>query len=226
MQPPQPPIRLLLVDSPTLHRRCLAAILNRRRNLRVVGEAGTAAEAIDVVGTLRPDVAVVELRVPGGGTSLVADLCRAEPACSVLVLTNSNDDAEVRHALQAGARGYLDKDREPDDLVRTIERVHAGELVVAPAAAETVMRHFSGSRSDGAGPGGLTARELEVLRLVVQGRTNPQIAQELCITDHTVKAHLTKILSKCGLENRVQLAAYALQQGITPPPESGSPVPL
>ncbi len=221
---PQEPIRLLLVDSPTLHRRSLAAILNRRRNLRVVGEAGTAAEAIDVAGTLHPEVAVVEPRVPGGGISLVADLCRVEPACSVLVVTNSSDDGEARHALQAGARGYLDKEREPDDLVRTIERVHAGELVVSPGAASTVLKHFSGGPSDGAGSGGLTLRELEVLRLVVQGRTNPQIAQELCITEHTVKAHLTKILGKCGLENRVQLVAYALQQGIARPSDSSSPV--
>jgi DNA-binding NarL/FixJ family response regulator len=214
------PIHLLLVDSPTLHRRSLAAVLNRRRSLHVVAEAATGREAIAHVRALQPDVAVVEPQVPGGGSSLIADLCQEGPSCAVLVLTRSNDENEVRQALQAGARGYLDMDREIEDLVRAIERVNAGELVVAQLAANTVLKELSGDPSSGARPGGLTTRELEVLRLVAQGRTNPQIAQELYITEHTAKAHLAKILNKLELNNRVQLATYAMQQGLTPLPDA------
>jgi DNA-binding NarL/FixJ family response regulator len=213
------PIHLLIVDSPTLHRRSLAAVLNRRRSLQVVGDAGTGAEAIAQIRALHPDVVVVEPRVPGGGPSLIADLCQEGPSCAVLVLTGSNEESEVRQALQAGARGYLDKDREPNDLVRAIERIQAGELVVTQLAANTVLKELSGDSTSGSRPGGLTTRELEVLRLVAQGRTNPQIAQELYITEHTAKAHLAKILNKLELDNRVQLATYAMQQGLTPPPD-------
>jgi len=218
------PIRLLLVDSPALHRRSLAALLNRRRGIRVVGEASNGLDAIAQMSALLPDVAVVEPHVPDGGPSLIALLCQECPECAILVLTLSNDDLEVRQALQSGARGYLDKDREPDDLVQAIARIRMGELVVAQAAANTVLREFSTESTGATRAGPLTTREIEVLGQVALGRTNPQIAQELCITDHTVKAHLAKILAKLNLDNRVQIATYATQQGLIPTSELSSTV--
>lgn len=210
------PVRLILVDSPTLHVRGLAAMMNRRRGLQVVGEATSGPEALARIRALQPDVVVVDPKVPEGGPSLIADICQEAPAGAVLVLTSSHGEGEARLALQAGARGYLDKDREPDDLVRAIERIHAGDLVVAQVAAVNVLKDLSGDSSGAPGLSILTTREVEVLNLVVQGRTNPQIAQELCITEHTAKAHLAKLMGKLGLENRVQLATYATQQGFNP----------
>ncbi|MGH2461949.1 MAG: LuxR C-terminal-related transcriptional regulator [Chloroflexota bacterium] len=219
----QEPVRLLLVDSPTLHRRSLAALLNRRRGLRVVGEAANGPEAIVRVRALHPDVAIVEPKVPDGGSALVAGLCQEDAECLVLVLTSSSDDGEVRQVLQAGARGYLDKDREPDDLVRAIERIHAGDLVVSQSAADSALRELVGSPPPESRSGGLTTREIEVLRQVARGKTNPQIARELFITEHTVKAHLANIQGKLGLGNRVQLATYATQQRIAPSAEGVAP---
>lgn len=208
------PIRVLLVDAPTLVRRGLTALLSRKRRLRVVGAAATGSEALALARFLQPDVVVVEPTVPEGGTALVAGLCQEMVAGVVLVLTANRDEAVARRLLQAGARGYLDKDCDLDDLVHAIERVRLGELVVGSVGAETVLKALGDESPREPRPEGLTEREIEVLRLVAQGRTNTQIAAELCITEHTVKAHLAKILGKLGLDNRVQLAAYAMQRGL------------
>ena len=204
------PIRVLLVDHPGLSRHGLVALLSRRRGLRVVGEADTGTEALALARALQPDVVTVETSVPGGGLKLVTDLSRALPRCATLVLTEPSSDPSISGALQAGARGYLQKRCAPEDLVHTIERVHLGELVVAAYPTPVPNGH---ARSQ-ASPEGLTDRELEVLRLVARGRTNPSIAQELGITEHTAKEHLANILDKLGLENRVQVAAYAVHHGL------------
>jgi DNA-binding NarL/FixJ family response regulator len=184
--------------------------LTRRRGLRVVGEADTGTEALALGRALQPDVVIVETSVPGGGLQLVTDLSRALPGCATLVLTETSSDPAISGALQAGARGYLQKSCAPEDLVHTIERVHLGELVVA---AHPTPFPNARTRSP-APPEGLTGRELEVLRLVARGRTNPSIAHELGITEHTAKEHLANILDKLGLENRVQVAAYAVHHGL------------
>jgi DNA-binding NarL/FixJ family response regulator len=162
-------------------------------------------------------VIVVDPEVPDGGIKLVGDLVQARPGCGILVLTRSTDGSGVGHALQAGARGYLQKDCEPEALFEAIERVHRGELVVAPALREAVVQDLGTGPSRRSGPASLTLREIEVLRLVAQGHTNQEMARELVITQHTVKAHLAKMLGKLGLDNRVQLAAYATQHGIASP---------
>lgn len=210
-------IRVFLVDAPMLFRRCLASALSRRRRLEIIGEAATGSEALAAAPALRPDVVVVDPDVPEGGQRLIADLCQEVPACSLLVLTVAREEGAVGRALQAGARGYLEKNCDVGDLVRSIERVRAGELVVAPGLADSVGKDLTASQT--AEPRGLvlTAREVEVLRLVALGQTNSWVARELFITDHTVKAHLAKILGKLGLENRVQLATYAMQHGLLAP---------
>ena len=204
------PIRVLLVDHPGLSRHGLVALLTRRRGLRVVGEADTGTAALALARAVQPDVVVVETSVPEGGLKLVTDLSREFPGCATLVLTETSSDPAVSGALRAGARGYLQKSCEPEDLVHTIERVHLGDLVVA---ARPSPFHNDHARPQ-APPEGLTDRELEVLRLVARGRTNPSIAQELGITEHTAKEHLANILDKLGLENRVQVATYAVHHGL------------
>ena len=204
------PIRVLLVDHPGLSRYGLVAVLTRRRGLRVVGEADNGMAAHSLARVAQPDVVIVDTTVPGAGLELVTDLCHAVPGCAVLVLTQQASDDAVSGALQAGARGYMLKSCEPEDLVRTIERIHLGEVVVT--AQTTSLRnglvHLPGQ------PDGLTERELEVLRLVARGRTNPSIAHELSITEYTAKEHLANILAKLGLENRVQIATYAVHHGL------------
>ncbi len=208
-------ITVLIVDNAPLFRRALTALLNRRRNLRVVGESATGAEAIARAASLSPDVVVIDPAVDDGGPDLVTGLCQASPDSTVLVLALEHDDEAAGRLLQAGARGYLTKQCDPDDLMRAIERVHAGELTVARAVAATVVKALTTEPGSGPAQDSLTEREREVLRLVARGLTNRQIAEQLCITEHTVKAHLAKILGKLGLNNRVQLTAYALQNGIT-----------
>lgn len=208
------PIGVLLVDGQTLLRRCLVTLLGRRRDFRVVGEAATGDDALAQARVLKPDVVVVDPDVPRGGAELVSELCRELSQCSVVVLTGGGGSGEASRVLRAGARGYLEKTCQLEDLVRAIQRVRLGELVVAPAAAGAVFHHADGHPGHGAGQERLTGRELEVLRLVAQGRTNPEIARELTITEHTAKGHLAKILAKLKLDNRVQLATYAMRQGL------------
>ncbi len=214
-------IRVLLVDAPALVRSCLATVLNRRRRLQVVGEAGRGPEAIAEARTLRPDVVVVDPDVPGGGIRLISELADELPEAAVVVLTAAGAVPPPR-ALQAGARGYLDKDCEPGAVVTAIERVHGGELVVAPTSTDAVVRTLGAAGARGAYSRELTGRECEVLRLVASGRTNREIAAELVITEHTVKAHLAKIQSKLGLANRVRLTRYAVQNGYHDPASLGA----
>ena len=209
-------IRVMLVDGSTLLRRCLAALLRRRRRLEIVAEAENGRQALAQAISAQPTIVVVDPVVPEGGPTLIADLCNSLPQCSVIALTDSSDGVTASRALQAGARGYLHKDCEPDALVDAIYRVRDGGLVVAPALASAVVQDLGGGEARGEAPGALTRREVEVLRLVALGHTNQSIARELIVTEHTVKAHLAKILSKLGLENRVQLATYATQRGLSP----------
>ncbi len=224
----QPSIRLLLVDSHTLFRRCLAALLNRRRGLQVVAEAATGTQALAQARSLQPSLVVMDPEVPEGGCALIAQLGREAPGCAVLVLTPLDQAGAASRALQAGARGYLHKNCEPDELVRAIERVHNGERVLASVVADAVLKELSGESPSDPGLESLTGREREVLQLVAHGRTNPEIARELCITEHTAKGHLAKILTKLELDNRVQLATYAIEHGLVPPattPRSRRPLP-
>lgn len=215
------PLRLLLIDTPALHRRCLAAFLSRRRGIRVVGDAASGEGGLGQVQSLRPDVVLVEPEVPDGGSTLVANLHAAAPECALVVLTLGSDESSVRRTLLAGARAYLRKDCEPQELVRVIERVAAGELVLGRGVSESILL-IEDDHPHGSPLEGLSERELEVLRLIAQGLSNPEIASALCITENTVKGHVTRILDKLGLENRVQIATYALSHGLAGwPPRSG-----
>jgi two-component system nitrate/nitrite response regulator NarL len=210
------PIRVFLVDGPTLNRRCLALALSRKRRLQVVGEAADGSHALAEAPATTPDVIVVDPSVPEGGPTLVADLSQQSPQSAVVVLTQGGDESAASRALQAGARGYLQRDCEPEALFQAIDRVYHGELVVAPAFAETALTSLGGKPARASGSLDLTGREMEVLHFVALGQTNQEVARELFITEHTVKSHLAKIQGKLGLTNRVQLAAYATERGMRP----------
>lgn len=216
-------IRLLLIDHQTLLRRCLAAILNRKHCFQVVGDIATGCEALSLARSQRPDIIVIDPDTPQSGPELIELLCEELPD-SVVVVLSSGDDDVAKQALLAGARGCAEKSCEPEDLVRTIKLARAGELAIAPRMVDVILQSLNGPPPFDV-PNGLTKRELEVLPLVVGGRTNPEIARELFITEHTVKGHLAKILSKLDLNNRVQLATYAVQHDLVASPEAPEPGP-
>jgi two-component system, NarL family, response regulator DevR len=202
-------IRVLLVDSPALIRQCLSLLLGRKRRLEIVGEAGSRREALDQVASLSPDVVLVDPAVPDGGPSLVAELCTQAPDTAVVVLTGTASEGSVARMLQQGVRGYLEKSCDLAAVVQCVERVNTGEVVIARSLSGSLPCDFETYR-DGAASA-LSSREREVLSLVADGRTNGEIARDLYITEHTVKSHLARILSKLRLDNRVQLATYATQ---------------
>ena len=209
-------IRLVLIDQPTLLRRCVVTFLQRRRGLSVVADSGSGARGLALARSHNPDVVVVEPDVPEGGRDLIVELCRTIPNGVVVVLTDSSADVSgtsIGQALQAGARAYLDKGCEPEDLVRAVQRAVAGEIVVA-ANPRAVAPAVNAAASMSAAAALLTNREREVVQLVAAGFTNAEIARTLSITEHTAKGHLAQILRKLELGNRVQLATFALQQGL------------
>lgn len=217
-------IQLLLVDDNTLLRRCLASTLNRRRDLEVVGDTADRDEALELARALRPHVVVIDPDSINDGPELIEALREDLPDSAVLVLTHSHDDV-ARCAFLSGARGCLEKNCEPEDLVRAIKQVHSGEMVVGSGTIDSLLGSLGEPEPDPMESRGLTSREMDVLRLVAEGRTNSEIANALYITEHTVKGHLAKLLGKLSLDNRVQLAIYAIQHGLAASPEAAIGLP-
>ncbi|HEX8968244.1 MAG TPA: response regulator transcription factor [Chloroflexota bacterium] len=218
-------IRVLLIDQPLLSRRCLGAYLQRQRGLRVLADTGSGKAGLALARTQRPDVVIVEPAVPEGGRDLIADLTQSNPGGAVVALTDGTGESgviSVAQALQAGARAYIEKACEPGDLARAIHRVAHGEVVVSVKAEAIATEVTAGGLASPPGPS-LTSREREVVRLVAAGFTNAEIARTLCITEHTAKGYLAQMLRKLELGNRVQLATFALQQGLGPPAGLGAP---
>lgn len=223
-------IRVLLVDDQLLVRRGLARLLEIEDGVEVVGEAADGREALRAVAHCRPDVALVDARMPGmDGVELTALLTRHHPDIACLVLSTFDEDEYVFGALRAGARGYLLKDCSPERLVAGIERAHRGETVLDdPVAARVVagLRQTAGQ----APPDPLTVRERQVAELIAAGAANREIATALYITEGTVKNHVSSILRKLGLRDRTQLALYVATNGkaradagLVKPPSPGSP---
>jgi DNA-binding NarL/FixJ family response regulator len=177
----------------------------------VVADVGTGPEALQQARAASPDVVLVDPAVPDGGLALVSNLCSEVPNSAVVVLTSRTWEGSVANMLRQGVRGYLEKTCELSAVVDCLERVQAGEVVIAKSLSDGLPQDFETFRG---GPSTLTRREQEVLGLVANGLTNGQIARQLSITEHTVKSHLTKILGKLGVDNRVQLAAYATERSI------------
>lgn len=208
------PIRLLIVDDHTLFRRGLVSLLQGERDLEVVGEAASGEEALRLARELQPDVILMDIRMPGmNGVEASERLGQEAPGARILVLTVSEEDEDVFAAIRAGARGYLLKNAEADDLITAIRRVHGGEAVLSPAITLRVFQVLQGT-APFPPLATLTPREREVLRLLAQGADNRQIAEALVVSENTVKTHIHNILEKLGLQSRSQLAAYARR--ITP----------
>jgi two-component system, NarL family, response regulator LiaR len=206
------PIRLLIVDDHSVVREGLRAFLRLQDGIEVVGEAAGADEAITVASTSAPDVILLDLVMPqGDGIGAVRRLLEVAPGVRVLVLTSFADDAQIFAAMAAGAAGYLLKDVDPQALADGIRDVHAGRPALDPSVAARLMRRGGSQRPTHSD---LTARERDVLALVVEGLANKQIAQRLGIGEKTIKTHVSRVLAKLGVEDRTQAAVLAIREGL------------
>jgi DNA-binding NarL/FixJ family response regulator len=218
------PIRVLLVDDQALMRMGFALVLDAEDDLEVVGEAGDGATALAQVRALRPDVVLMDVRMPGmNGIEATERLTAEHPEVRVLVLTTFDLDEYAFAALRAGASGFLLKDAEPAALVAAIRTVASGEAVVAPRVTRRMLELFAPHlpvHAD-ARPGAtdprlaeLTPREVEVLRAVARGLSNAEIAAELVLSEATVKTHVGRILAKLEVRDRVQAVIVAYETGL------------
>jgi len=215
------PIKVLVVDDHTLFRRGIAAVLSSEASLKVVGEAADGLEAIEKAKKIAPDVILMDLNMPRcSGLEAIQALQAEMPQVNVLVLTVSEEEADLFAAVKFGATGYLLKDTEPEELVHAIFHIAQGGVIVSPLMATKLLTEFqyltAGAERGPAGEASadLSPREGEVLQLVAQGATNKEIADSLFITENTVKTHLKSIMEKLHLANRSQAAAYAVQKGL------------
>jgi DNA-binding NarL/FixJ family response regulator len=204
------PIRLLVVDDHPVVRDGVSSLFARNPEFEVLGEAADGAQAVRLAQELRPDVILMDLRMPGmDGVAAITELARKGVAARVLVLTTYDTDSHVLPAIEAGATGYMLKDAPRAELLRAVRAAAHGEAVLSPAVAARLMSRI---RSPGASP--LSQRELEVLELVASGTTNREAAARLFITEATVKTHLLNIYAKLGVSDRAAAVAEAFNRGL------------
>jgi DNA-binding NarL/FixJ family response regulator len=208
-------IRVVVVDDHDVFRRGLVRLL-AEHGLEVVGEARDGEEAIEIITEVVPDVAVMDLSLPGkSGIEAIRELSNCAPQTKVLVLTISVSEADVTKAILAGACGYLIKDASIQEIIDGIRAAAAGESLISPKIAGTLLERIRTSSDRRAEERAeLSERELEVLRQVAEGKDNLEIAEELFISANTVKNHISNILAKLQIENRIQAAVYAVRRGI------------
>jgi DNA-binding NarL/FixJ family response regulator len=213
------PIRLLLADDHTLFRQLLRGALADQPRFTIVGEAQDSAEAIRQAQALKPDIVLMDLHMPGGGGVEATRVLRAQvPDIQVVVVTASEDEDDLVAALRAGARGYFLKSASLEQLIQSLETIAQGQAALTPEVTTKLLSHLSKDEPSTSAPrpgdAALNERELEILRLVAEGASNRLIANQLYLSENTVRTYLAHILEKLGLENRVQAAAYALRNGI------------
>ncbi|WP_172601972.1 response regulator [Quadrisphaera granulorum] len=206
------PVRVFLLDDHEVVRRGVADVLSTDEALTVVGEASTAAEALARVPALRPDVAVLDVRLPDGdGVSVCRELRSQLPELKVLMLTSYSDDEALMDSIMAGASGYLLKQVLGQDLVAAVRTVAAGGSLLDPRATSLVMERLRRGAEDPGPLAQLTEREREVLTLIGEGLTNRQIGERLFIAEKTVKNNVSQLLAKLGMERRTQAAVLATE---------------
>ncbi|MFN2132508.1 MAG: response regulator [Anaerolineae bacterium] len=212
----QPPIQVLIVDDHAIVRKGIRALLAEVDCIQVVGEAGNGQDAITLAEDLNPDVILMDLVMPElDGIEAIRQITSHREQARILVLTSFASDDKVFPAIKAGALGYLLKDSEPADLLQAIQQVHRGEPSLHPIIASKVLQEMQRPSRRPPTPDPLTDRELQVLRLVAKGLGNQEIAEQLVVTEATVRSHVSNILHKLHLANRVQATLYALQEGLT-----------
>lgn len=204
-------IRVLIADDHPVVRSGLAGMLSVEPDLEVVGEAADGQEAVELAAGLRPDLVLMDLRMPRlDGAEATAQISRSVPGVHVLVLTTYETDTDILRAVEAGATGYLLKDTPRDQLVAGLRAAARGESALSPSVARRLVQQLRG------GDERLTAREQEVLALVARGLSNAAIGRELFITEATVKTHLLRAFAKLGVDDRTRAVTVAIERGILP----------
>jgi DNA-binding NarL/FixJ family response regulator len=212
-------LRILLVDDHVLFRKGLIALLGSRPDIQIVGEARDGLEAIDAAREYLPDVILMDVNMPRcDGLEATRRIKREMPHVKIVILTVSDDDQHLFEAIKSGAQGYLLKDLEPYQLYDLLESISRGEAPLSGVIAAKILKEFtnpSGATTQEAEViDELTPRETQILQLVAEGKSNKDIADELVISENTVKIHIRNILEKLHLKNRIQAAVYAVSQGI------------
>lgn len=215
-------VSVLIVDDQRLVREGVASLLEIQEGVEVIGTAVDGNQAVQFALDNKPDVILMDVRMPiMDGIAATQQIKRQLPSCQIIMLTTFDDEEYIIRSLQAGASGYLLKDIPAEDLAQAVRLVHAGIYQLAPAVAGKLVGQFgSPARSGGrlkqvtGKIGDLTEREVEVLRLVATGATNREIAEELVVSEGTVKNHVSNILSRLGLRDRIQAAIFAYEQGL------------
>jgi DNA-binding NarL/FixJ family response regulator len=217
------PVRVLVADDQALVRGSFRVLVDTAPDLTVVGEAATGAEAVELAARTKPQVVLMDVRMPVmDGIEATRRITAADPEARVLILTTFDLDEYVFAGLRAGASGFLLKDTPPADLLAAVRVVAAGEALLAPAITRRLISEFARIRPPAvaAAPAAfaaLTPRETEVLRLVAAGLSNPEIAGRLVVTEETVKTHVSRVLGKLGLRDRTQAVVAAYESGLVVP---------
>ncbi|MFD5752731.1 response regulator [Streptomyces sp. NPDC127033] len=215
--------RVIVADDQSVVREGIVMLLGLLPGIEVVGAARDGEEAVALVAELAPDVVLMDLRMPHcDGVEATRRIRTEHPGTQVVVLTTYADDDSLFAALQAGARGYLTKDAQGEEIVRAVDDVLAGQAGLAPAVQRRLLEHVTAPPAAAPAPAelpdGLTAREAEVLTLVAEGLSNKEIAGRLHIGAATVKTHINNLFAKTGVRDRAQAVRYAYQRGLIPPP--------
>jgi two-component system NarL family response regulator len=200
-------IRIMVIDDQAVVRQGFVSLIKTVPDMEIIGEGSNGQEAVDLFRRLRPDITLMDLRMPSvSGAEAITQIRGEFPGARIIVLTTFDGDEDIYRAVQAGAQGYLLKDMFFEELEAAIRKVHAGARLIPGSVAERLAARMSSSE--------LTGRELEVLRQIVDGKSNKEIGSALNISEATVKSHINNILSKLGVSDRTQAATTALQRGI------------
>jgi NarL family two-component system response regulator LiaR len=207
-------IQVMLVDDHSMVRQGIRILLEQFEGIEVIGEAANGSKAIELVQDLQPDVVLMDLTMPGmDGIEAIHRIIAIRPNQHIIVLTGFLDDERLIRAVKAGAHGCVDKTIPPEDLVQAIRDVYSGKPSLSAGIAWRILRGITGSEVQQS-KDKLSERETQILRLLTQGKLDEEIAQELVLTEVTIRTHISRILAKLGLENRVQAALYGLRSGL------------